>query len=345
MMFTFLMAVAVGQSFGMRPMYTSLTNSANFARLGDIAKTVRSHPSNSMESIQSVAGIVNSMLQEGQAPDHIDDESRTLLNSVIAMIGDTIFVSMDSSHGADKEAIATAVGLVAKCNADAAARIAEGGDLYALEHSAINHQEVLNGLQVDVDEKTQENATEWTALANHMSVISLAPACQEFPSHRNKPQFDNYFKDSMYVNWYNTQKDSYKPVKDTFESADAALTQAITAYDKGLGERNTGYCDYKVVLEAGCVAFNGCFLTTSSAYSETLVPALTKDMQARIEAQKGGETAISNIKLLMGFADDPAPPTFDVTRYELEFTLLPSQGPCHLETLTRDIWVPEPECL
>jgi len=342
MLFTFVLTAAAGHSLGMRPEHSALSQTANFAKLGLLAKTARSDP---VKALKDAAAAVDSiMLEAGNATEHMSDDDQALLTSVVDLIDKTIYGSMDSSHNADEAAIAGAIADAEQCNSGYAARIAEGGDLYGLQQGAIGFQNVLNGLQDTVDAKTEVNNTKWSELSSHMSMIAAPPACAELPE-RTKPALDVYFEKSDYVNWYTAQQASYAVVNSAFETNDADLTTALQAYAVGLAQRDTSYCDWKTELEAGCGLFNGCFQSKSDAYLVTLKPALEEDMQARIEAYKAGQTIIAQVNFLLGLSADSAPPSnIDTSRYELQFPPLPAQGSCVLEVMDDAIWVPTVSC-
>jgi len=342
MLFTFVLTAAAGHSLGMRPEHSALSQTANFAKLGLLAKTARSDP---VKALKDAAAAVDSiMLEAGNATEHISDGDQAILTSVVELVGNIIYGSMNSSHNAAEAAIAAAIADTEQCNSHYAARIAEGGDLYGLQKGAIDNQNDLNVLKATVAAKTEVNNTKWSELSNHMSMIQAPPACAELPA-RTKSALDVYFGKSDYVNWYTAVQANYAIVNSAFEAADADLTAALQAYDEGLAQRDTSYCDWKAELEAGCGLFNRSFQTKKEAYVVTLKPALEKDAQARIEAYKAGQTIIAQINFLLGLSADSAPPTnIDTSLYELQFPTLPVQGSCVLDVLDDAIWVPTASC-
>jgi len=364
MLFKFLFASAVSQSFGMRPEGgTVLINlikgdarnkpeggnsrSTTLARLGEVvASAAHGVAAESLQSLQEATGIVNSiLLQSGNATDHMTDDDVALLNSVIDMVDKSIFGSMDSSHQADQASIQSAIDDASLCNSKIAARLGENGDLNNLYLKTAGFQSTLNDLQGDVDDKTQVNNSKFDALTTHMNNIGNAPDCVDFPNAPTKLSADNFFAGSEYVNWYTSQQDAYAPVAEAFETANQNLVDAITAYTVGLAERDVAYCDWKVGLEGGCATFDQCYQDKVDYYNDELKPALQTDMQVRIDAYKAGTTIIAQIRFLLGESTESAPPTdIDTSRFQLTFQAVPPKGECDLSPLTSDEWVPVPNC-
>jgi len=342
MLFTFVLVAATGHSFGLRPEHSALSQTANTAKFGLLAKKARSAP---IEALKDAAAAVESiMLEAGNATDHMSDEDQALLTNVVDLISKTIYGSLDSSHNVDVTSIADAINNAGLCNSNYVVRIAEGGDLYQLQQNTIVYQNDLNDHQTIVNAKNEVNNTRYSALLQHMSMISAPPTCSALPE-KTKLALDVYFESSDYANWYNSQKASYTVVNSAFDTANADLTTALNLKGVKNAERETSYCDWKKELVAGCTKFQECFETEEDAYEKTLKPALEGDMTDRIEAYKAGETTIHLIEYLLGLSADSAPPTdIDTSRYQLQFTPLPAQGTCKLEVLDEGIWVPTIIC-
>merc|ERR1740139_1024438 len=177
------------------------------------------------------------------------------------MLRDIMYASMTTSHTFDVNELASAIDAINQCHMDFAARIEDGGDLAVMESSVRTYQTTLNGLQVDVDEKTLANATAWSNLVTHIELISPAPECAAFPcaASRTMASLDVYFESSAYVTWWTAQAAAYWPVKQAWTYADAALRSALTAYAVGLAVRDVAYYDWKRELEAGCARFEACY--------------------------------------------------------------------------------------
>jgi len=338
MMFTFLVATAATQAVGLRPGVSS----TNFAKLRDLAKAGRSD----VAVLHEIAGVVNSiMLQEGNATEHLTSDDQALLNRVIDMINNNMYASMTSAHNGDVSALNAAIAAINQCSMDWNARIADGGDLYVMHQGVIQYQNTLNQLQDDVDEKTVANATAWSNLESHMSLISAAPQCPAFPNPRTMASLDVYFDTSAYVTWWTAQKAAYEPVRDAYVYANHQLELALTAYAVGLGQRDTAYCDWKRELEHGCQQYETCYRVTTEHYGLVVKPAVEEDMRARIEAYKAGETIIHQIKFLLAQEADQATPAISTSRYQIAFPDVPAKQECDLSPLDDARWVPTPVCV
>merc|ERR1719220_1232947 len=349
MMFTFLLSAAVGASFGLRPDASHYKAAASLSSLRVmVSSAAHSEGSKSLESLKSAASIVNTiMLQAGNATEHMSDDDKALLNSVIDMIDQSIYGSMDSSHQADEAAIQSAIDAASQCNSNIALRLGEGGDLNNLKLETAGYQSTLNDLQGDVDDKTAANNSKYEDFERHINNIasSTQPDCVDFPNAPTKLKADNFFAGSDFVNWYTSQQAAYAPVAEAFETSNQNLEDAMAAYTIGLAERDVAYCDWKVELEAGCAAFDQCYQDKVDHYNNELKPALQRDMQVRIDAYKAGTTIIAQIRFLLGESTESAPPTdIDTSRFQLNFQAVPPKGECDLSPLTSDEWVPVPNC-
>merc|ERR1719220_1242441 len=211
MMFTFLLSAAVGASFGLRPDASHYKAAASLSSLrGMVSSAAHSEGSKSLESLKSAASIVNTiMLQAGNATEHMSDDDKALLNSVIDMIDKSIYGSMDSSHQADEAAIQSAIDAASQCNSNIAARLQAGGDLNNLYLGTADYQNTLNDLQGDVNDKTDVNNSKFDALESHINLVATGgtPDCVDFPNAPTKLKADNFFAGSDYVNWYTSQQD------------------------------------------------------------------------------------------------------------------------------------------
>jgi len=347
MLFAFLLATAVCQSFGMRP-EESHSKVASIARLGQEVANARQVNSSQkrLEYLQTAAGMVNSiMLQAGNATEHMSDDDVALLNSVISLIDKSIYGSMDSSHQSDQAAIQAAAMAIEQCNTNIAARLEPMGDLDTLYWGVVFFQNSLNDAQEEVDEKAEVNRTKLAELQRHVDNIGDAPECASFPKDPTKLKVDNYFETSPYVNWYTAQQEAYAPVAAAYEAADSDLTAAIMAYAVAFGRRFVAYCDWKVELKEGCQSFEACYTSKKTLYENELTPALQRDMQVRIDAYKAGATIIAQIHFLLGESTESTPPSdIDTSRFRLNFPDAPAMGECSLDPLSSDRWVPKPLC-
>jgi len=346
MLFTSLVWVAVCTSFGMRP-GTKHYTAASWSRLGEVvASAAHSKGSKSLESLKTAASIVKSiMLQQGNATEHMSEDDKILLDSVIDMIGKSIYGSMDSSHQTDVAAVQAALDAVSQCNSDIAARLGGGGDLNKLYLGVVGYQNGLNDLQGDVDAKTEVNNTKMVELQRHINNIGNSPDCADFPDSPTKLKADNFFTGSEYVDWYTSRQGAYAPFAEAFETADANLEDALAAYAVGLAERNVAYCDWKLELEGGCETFDQCYKDKVHYYNNEMKPALQQDMNVRIDAYKAGQTIIAQIQFLLGESTESVPPTdIDTSRFQVNFLPVPAKGECSLSPLDSVDWVPLPEC-
>lgn len=296
--------------------------------LGFHALSPHADPRQSIDDVKAVMEGV--LLDAGNATEHMSDDEKALLNSVIDVIESTIYASMDSSHTADEAALANAVAAAAACNADFTGRIAPGGDLGQLRASVVGLQDELNLLRGEVDSKTATERTEWTRLSNHMAALSDAPSCSPVPD-RTKASLHAYFEQSAFATWYAGQQEEWASIEDAYDAAEEALKHAEESYALGLAKRDTGYCFWKAELDSGCTSFDECFQGKSSSYVDTVTPAVVESMNARIEAFKAGEVVVAQIKFLLGLSADSTLPEVNTSRYELDFPTLPSQVSCNLE--------------
>jgi len=355
MLCKFLLALAGTQALGLRP--EAANGAASVGKLGDlVASAARASASDSLESLSQASDILGSMMTAGNATEHMSDDDVVLLKSVITMIEESIYGSMDSSHKQDEDAVKRAVDAIAKCNSDIVVRLAPDGDLDVLYQGTLGYQSTLNVKQKDVEAKTDINNTKFADLEKHISTIREAPACSSFPVRPTKAKTDVFFADSEYVNWYIAQSAAYAPIAEAFEVSDTDLENALTAYAIAEAERDVSYCDWKVELTNGCRTFDECYTEKLEEYTMDVTPRVQQDMQFRIDAYKAGQLIISQIRFLVG-ESTPAPPTDesslgesmmvppnDTSRYELMFPDAAPQEECSLAPLDADEWVPKPEC-
>jgi len=337
MLFTILAATAATHAIGLRPG----SSATNFAKLRDVTKS----GSMDVQALHEVGRVVNAiMLQSGNGTEHLTSADQELLTRVIDIINNNMYASMNTAHAADVAAVTAAIAAINQCYQDFAARVADGGDLDQMKDSAMSFQLTLNDLQDDVDEKTIANNTAWTNFQNHISLISPAPACPALPNPRNMPSLDTYFSSSAYAVWWTAQRAAYWPVRNAWVEADRQLRVALTAYAVGLASRDVAYCDWKRELEAGCARYEACYEEKRAHYLNVVKPAVTTNMNARIEAYKAGETIIHQIKFLLAQEADQATPSISTGRYHIAFPAVPAKLECDMSALDDAMWVPTPEC-
>jgi len=342
MRFTFI-ALAACHSLAMRPEVGRAAISLRIDDIKDVLSKI-SGPGDSLAALNEASSMVTGILAEqGPADDHISDDDKELLASVVSLVETTIYTSMDDSHNADVAELNAAIDAASSCNVDIAERQSPEGDLGHIHAAVQGKQQELNRLQGVVDDKTAINNTKWEEFDNHMQMISPAPACPDFPA-RTMPALDVYFEKSEYSTWFSAQEGSYDAVRDAFKDASLALELAIQAYDVQKAVRDVQYCDWKSELEAACAAFDVCFSEASDFYTKTLVPRVTSDMDGRIVVKKAGDTLIHQIKFLLGEVEEQQTPPVDTSRYEIAFPALPAKGLCDLSPLDADEWVPVVEC-
>merc|ERR1719414_2004742 len=281
----------------------------------------------------------------GNATAHMSDEDSELLKSVITLLNDKIYGSMDLSHQLDLDAIKSALDAISKCNTDIVARLAPpDGDLQELYEGASGRQSTLNDNQTEVEAKTETNNTKFGELETHITTIQQAPACEAFPTRPTKAKVDVFFAESEYVNWYIARRDAYEPIAEAFEASDGDLAAALGAYDVALASRDVSYCDWKLELTNGCSAFDECYNTKLEEYETVVTPRVRQDMDARIDAYKAGELIISQIKFLLAETTSADAPPTDTSRFEITFSDAAAQEECSLAPLDAVGWVPVPVC-
>jgi len=353
MLFKFLLAIAGTQSLGLRPEAANgldqRSTAASVGRLGDlVASAARASASESLESLSQASDILGSMMKAGNATKHMSAEDAELLRSVITMLEDRIYGSMDSSHQQDLQALQSALDAIDKCNSDILVRLAPpDGDLQLLYEKTLGFQSTLNDNQTDVEAKTEINNTKFGELETHISTIQEAPACESFPTRPTKAKVDVFFTESEYVNWYIARRDAYAPIAEAFEASDGDLAAALRAYEVALASRDVSYCDWKLELTNGCSAFDECYTEKLEEYQTVVTPRVRQDMEARIDAFKAGELIIAQIKFLL--ADTTSAPgkddlEVDTSRFEITFSDAAAQAECSLAPLDAVGWVPVPEC-
>jgi len=342
MLFTFLAAVAAIQSSAGRTEDPS-SKILGLASITDLDGSIGSNPT---DTLQMAQGIVDSiMLETGNATEHLSDEDQALLKSVIDLVRNSMYKSMDQSHDTDKEALARAIRDAEECNLVINARQSPDGDLGRLHQGAKELQIELNRLQGIVDEKTEANETAWGDFRAHMTLISDAPECPEFPE-RTMALLDVYFESSAYVYWFSQVRDPYFSQRDLYLAAHKALQEALNAYAAEKARLDIKFCDWKRELEAACAAFNMCFTTASNYYTNELVPRVQKDMNSRVEAFKAGEVLISQVEFLLAIRESNEPPTdISTDRFELDFPALPAKALCDLTPLLDEMWNPPIDCI
>jgi len=337
-----LIVLAACQSLAMRPELGRADVSKHLVSIGDIMSKISS-PKDNLAALRKVSNEISILMEQGPVDDHVSDDDKQLLSSVIALISSTIYSSMDDSHSADVAELDAAIKAAESCNADIAFRQSPEGDLGIIHLAVQEKQTELNRLQGIVDDKTEINNTKWEEFDSHMQMIAEPPACPGLPA-RTMPALDVFFEKSDYSIWFTAQQASYTVVRDAFKAADSALEDAIQAYDIQKAVRDVQYCDWKAELEAACAAFDTCFHEKSSFYTETLVPRVTSDMNSRIEVKKAGDTVIHQINFLLGTEPVQDTPTVDTSRYQIQFPSLPPKGLCDLSPLEADEWVPVVHC-
>jgi len=349
MLSSFLAAAAVCHAYAVRPERMGAKTMTHTARVGDLlepagALAKSKSPSEALAAVKAASGVVNSiLLQSGNATAHMSEGDQKLLKQVIELMDQSIYGSMNASHAADDKSLASAIADIEQCNTNIANRQAADGDLGLLHQSVSSKQGELNDLQDIVDKKTTANISAWKAFRLHMDLIQPPPKVPEFPS-RTMGALDVYFESSPFCLWYDSQQDAYVIKRDKFVAADLALKQAIEAYGLGKAKRDVQYCDWKTELEGACTAFDECYSTKSTFYTNELKPRVKTDMEARIEAYKAGETLIQQIKFLLGTSKTRETPPVSATRYTMDFPPVPSQGTCDLSPLSSSEWVPAVDC-
>jgi len=337
-----LLAMAVCHSLAVRQQLGKASVSKTIASIGEVMSK-RSSPQDSLAALKKTSALVSALVEQGPIDDHTDDADRQLLSSVVEMIENSIYSSMDASHNADVGELDDAINAAAGCNTDIANRQSPTGDL-GLLHAAVQvKQQELNRLQGIVDEKTEINNTKWQQFDTHMNGIVAAPECPDLPGP-TMPGLDAFFDESDYSVWFSAEQTSYGEMRDEFTAADADLEAAVQAYNVQKAVRDVQYCDWKSELQAACTSFDECFGSKSDFYTNTLVPRVTQDMNTRIAAKESGDTVMHQIQFLLGSAAQQQTPPLDTSRYQIEYPQLPAKGLCDLSPLDAAEWVPAVSC-
>jgi len=338
-----LSVFAASCSLALRPDAQLASVSKRIAAIGDLASQM-TNPKDSLVALKKIGSQVSALIEaNGPIDTHTDADDRSVLESVIPLIQNTVYDSMTASHNSDIADLNAAINAADSCNQDIASRQSPEGDLGSLLSETQVKQGALDKLGDDVDAATVENETKWGEFDTHMQMISEPPPCSELPA-RTMQALDVFFETSAYANWFAVQQPAYHTQRDAFTAANIALENAILQYNLKKAERDTQFCDYKTELEAACAAFDTCFSEKSDFFTDTLVPRVTGDMNTRKKVKESGDIVIHQIKFLLGTVGEQAAPAADTTAYQITFPELPAKGLCDLSTLADASWEPPPEC-
>jgi len=272
--------------------------------------------------------------------DHVSKEDEALLESVITLVQDTIYSSMDSAHDADQASINSALKDFGVCEQTLDGRMAPDGDVGALHAQAKAKQTVLDTLAEDKENAQQANATQWDALSSHMRMIALPPACPALPA-RTKPALDVFFEESEYQMWFAAQSQAYKTIRNDFQAASDALDAAIRAFELQLALRDTQFCDWQREYKEACSAYDGCYTRSLKAYNK-LVQEVRGYSAQRFKVLQAGDTLVAQIKFLLGKAETREAPPSDTGRFEIAFGTAPDKASCPVFAL--GAFQPIPDC-
>jgi len=337
MLFSFLVASVASRTLALRPELSQASSGA--ARIAELVSKI-SKPSESLSALQTANGVVDAILAEGPVSDHISKEDEALLKSVITLVEDTIYSSMDAAHKADQISINSALKDFEVCARTLDGRMAPDGDVGSLHAQAQAKQTVLDTLSGAKDAAEQANITQWQALSNHMKMIAAPPACPALPA-RTKPALDVFFEESEYQMWFAAQSQAYKSVRDDFTAANDAFDAAIRAYELQLALRDTQYCDWQREYKEACSAYEDCYKRALKAYTK-LVTDVQGYSEQRFQVLKAGDALVRQIKFMLGMAQTREAPPSDTGRFEIAFGTAPAQASCPVFAL--GAFQPIPDC-
>jgi len=338
MLFSVLAMVAAVPGLALRPQHS---NSASFARLSE---TMNTGTTDEMTFLKDASSVVNDiLLQAGNATEHLSPEDEELLEKVKVVIND-MTDSMKRTQKGDEDDLQMRWDAIEACNANIEHRQSEQGDLGMLHKTAVGLQIELNLQRGIVTEKTHDNDTQWGLFYSHMTTISDAPACPDFPNPKGMAQFDVYFKNSLYSIWWAGARPPYFASRDRYLAADAALRRAIAEYNIIKAKLDVKYCDYKFELEAACARYEKCYASAVDSYN-TKVEDVKIIVAKNLEIIKAAKTLLAQVRFLLAQQKTRETPPYDASDWEVAFKAVPDKSLCNLGTLSSPSWVPPITCL
>merc|ERR1740123_81766 len=183
--------------------------------------------------------------------------TKKVFESVITLIDETIFDSMDSAHAADVDNLRQRLLAFETCDKNLNHRLTVDGDLGGMQADLRVKQDKLNDAAGTKALAEAANSTAWDSLETHMHMIGSPPSCPDFPQ-RAMRALDVYFGGSLYEEWFAAQSVAYGTERDAFAEASEKLAAAIQAYNVVIAVRDTEYCDWHGSFLAACDFHDNC---------------------------------------------------------------------------------------
>lgn len=308
---------------------------AAIADLSALSDVERSTPAGSLAVLGEVNQIVSSLGSEG-APPSLSENTTDALKTVLTLIQEIVYAEMDAGHQTDADDLASANGAVSSCNAALLDGMSETGTIGMSEqHTAEKQGAYKNAVEQD-DVKQASKTSKEDVFEAHMGSIMRLSTCDSFPDGHSKSEekWTNYFNVPPDVQVFEEQKKSFEEKKKAFHDAVSDLDDANSHLATSKGALTDSFCNTIMLMQTGCNDLSSCYPAAMTAF-EAVRSRAENNMQLREDAHTAGESAVVQLKLLLGLNASEGVQK----NYKLDIPTPELQAACSIEMIEgKEMW-------
>lgn len=276
----------------------------------------------------------------GNATAHLEDNDTDLLQSVIELINETMYGSMQLDHDSNQIEINTALAAIENCTGAMQTSFTE--DVAPLKTTALADNSTHRSCRVNESNKHAAVGEARAAVEHWIDNTTEPPAIKTWETNaqdRTVKFFTAYFKDCAYCDWFTAGQSSFTTVKDAYDDAVDALAGQTASCNDSQVSFETSYELWQEKVNTTCKEYEEyCYDDANVSYNVKKAQVVSR-VDSRKDIYLAGETIIDKIQCLLatGSCDTPV---INPDRWDMNYGQVPDKEICDMSGVTH--WVCSP---
>jgi len=270
----------------------------------------------------------------GNATAHLEDNETDLLQSVIELINDVMYGSMQLDHDSNQIEINTALAVIENCTG--AMQASFTNDVAPLKTTALAANSTHRSCRVIESNKHAAVVEAAGALDNWILNTVEPPAIKYWETNaqlRTVVFVKEFFSSCDYCDWFTAGQSSFTTVKDAHDDALGAFAGQTASCNSNQASFEESYELWQQEVNTTCEEY--CYDDALVSYNNKKAQVVTR-VDSRKEIYLAGETIIDKIECLLATGSCEAQ-VINPDRWDMTYEQVPDKEICDMSGVTH--WV------
>jgi len=272
----------------------------------------------------------------GNATAHLEDNETALLESVIELINNVMYESMQLDHDSNQIEIDTALEVIENCTGDMQASFTN--KVAPLKTTALAANSTHRNCRVIESNKHAAVGEAVAALDNWIDNTDEPPAINVWETDaqlRTLVFFKEFFSSCEYCDWFTAGQSSFTAFKDAHDDALDAFANQTASCNTNQASFELSYEEWQEAVNETCE--EDCYDDAVVSYNAKKAQVVTR-VDSREEIYSAGETIKGKIACLLAISPSSCEdPVINPDRWDMNYGQVPDKEICDMSGVTH--WV------